>query len=149
MPAFTARKGSLVPAVLSMLPNKAKDFCRLKRLLQDRQGSRSPGAGSCRHARPTGNDDRRYLIAALPQFFEKIEAAHPRHLDIKDQAVLVGGLPAIEKRFGRRKVARFEPRAFEQQPKQIPDSAVVVDNENHLSSPALIKPLSLLAIVGP
>jgi hypothetical protein len=59
-------------------------------------------------------------------------------VEIEDQAILVGGLPAIEKRLGRRKVARFEACAFEQQPKRIPDSAVVVDNENHLSSPVPI-----------
>ncbi len=137
--AFTARKGAWSRLLSQRLPNKPKDFCRLKRLFQDREGSGSPGAGRVRRARPAGDDDDRYLIAPLPQFFEEIEPAHPRHMDVKDQAVLIGGFPAIEKRFGRRKVARFEPRAFEQQPKRIPDSAVVVDNENHHSSPALIE----------
>jgi hypothetical protein len=124
--------------LVQRLPNKAKDFYRLKRLRQDRERSGCLRAGRARCTRLTGNDDDRYRVAALPEFFKKVEAAHSRHVEIKDQAILAGGLPAIEKRLGRRKVARFEACAFEQQPKRIPDSAVVVDNENHLSSPGPI-----------
>ena len=73
-----------IPFFSQTIPDKLDNFGCFERLLQNREGSGCPRSGSVRGARPTGNDDDRYLVAAPTQFFKKIEAAHSRHVDIKN-----------------------------------------------------------------
>jgi hypothetical protein len=125
-------------SLIQRMPNKAEEFRGLKGFLQYREGSGCLGASSARRARPTGHDDDRHRVAALPEFFKKLKAGHSRHMDIEDQAILVGRLRTFQKCLRRRKIARFEAHAFKEQSQRIPSSAVVVDNVNHLPSPDLI-----------
>ena len=55
-------------------------------------------------------------MAAPAQLLENIEATHPRHVDVEDQAIAVSGPDVIEKRAACGKLARVKPLGFKQEP---------------------------------
>jgi hypothetical protein len=97
--------------------HEVENFVGLIRLLNHRERTGGPGAVSGRGIGPAADHDDRKPIAASAHAFEQLEATHPRHMDVDDQAVPVARPDGVEELSAGCKFMRLEAFAFEQKPK--------------------------------
>ena len=102
----------------------------VERLLQevDRAGLHRPDRGG--HVGVSGDHHRRAVVSLLGQFLEQLEAGHPRHLDVEDQAADPGRLVVAEERLGGGVALGLQSRGLDQETQRFSDAAVVVDDED-------------------
>jgi hypothetical protein len=113
-------------ALIQGAAHEAENLLGLTWLLDDREcpGDANPVCG--RGIDSAADYDDRMHVAAAPYGFEKLDAAHSRHVNIEDQAVALAGSAGIEKPPARCELLRVEAITFEQKPKRIPHSRIIV-----------------------
>lgn len=99
---------------------------------RERSSGLSPPLGLAIHA--AADDDVGQHVAAVSHSFEKLKAAHLRHVDVENQAVALACPGGGEKLPTGREFSCLPAVAFEQKPKRIPRSLIIVYDENHQPS---------------
>jgi len=115
---------------------QVEDFGGLIRLLDGRQGTGGAGALPGLGVEAPGNEDDRKPVAAPAHPFEQLDPAHFRHMKIENQAIAIATADGGKKLPTGGEFADLKAFAFEQQPKRIPNSVIIVYDENHRPFPA-------------
>ena len=89
------------------LPNGVDDFGGRVWLLDHRECAGGVGALPKRGVETPGDQDDREDLAASAHFFEQLDPAHFRHMEIEDQAVSVAATDGVEKFLARGEFASF------------------------------------------